>query len=208
MRKIALLTLCILSAHITSAQWIVTDWTNFFQSIINSAEQVYEGARTADAMLNNFEETKKIYEQGKEHLDRLKNVSTSVKSYRRVVDCVGIVGEIADKYVTNYNKMLRDENFNFRELNAIGNVYNRILQESGSTLAELELVINNGNFVMSDNERLERINQIHDQLEEYKIMTDAFTRRNIGLSVERSRKKKNTREVIEFYGRGNNQKNY
>ena len=49
-----------------SAQWTVFDPSNLVQSIINSTNEMVETSSTAATMLKNFEETARIYQQGKQ----------------------------------------------------------------------------------------------------------------------------------------------
>lgn len=60
----ALCLFCLLSAGRAHAQWVVTDPTNLAQGIINAAKNIVHTSSTASNMLNNFQETVKIYQQG------------------------------------------------------------------------------------------------------------------------------------------------
>lgn len=84
------------------AQWVVTDPSNLAQSIVNSVNEIVETSATAERMLSNFQETVKIYEQGKEYYDKLKAVHNLVKDARKVQQSVLLLGEISDIYVNNY----------------------------------------------------------------------------------------------------------
>lgn len=92
-----------------SAQWTVFDPSNLVQSIINSTNEMVETSSTAATMLKNFEETARIYQQGKQYYDKLKNVSNLVKNARKAQQCVLLVGEISDIYMDGYRRMLSDD---------------------------------------------------------------------------------------------------
>lgn len=51
-----------------------------------------------------FQETVKIYEQGKRYYDALKAVNNLVKDARKVQQTVLLVGEISDIYVNSFQK--------------------------------------------------------------------------------------------------------
>ena len=51
------------------AQFVVTDPINLAQGIINSVKNIVQTSTTASNMINNFQETKKIFDQGKEYYD-------------------------------------------------------------------------------------------------------------------------------------------
>lgn len=111
-----------------NAQWAVFDPSNFAQSIVNSANEIVQTSSTAQTMLGNFQETIKIYEQGRQYYDALKSVHDLVKSARKVQQTILLVGDISDIYVTNFNKMMGDKNFTVEELTAIAFGYNKLLQ--------------------------------------------------------------------------------
>lgn len=84
----------------------VIDPTNLAQSIVNSANEIVQTSTTAQNMWSNFQETVKIYEQGKAYYDALKSVHDLVKGARKVQQTILLVGDISDIYVTNFNTMM------------------------------------------------------------------------------------------------------
>ena len=65
--KIFILCLVALFVSQTSrAQWVVTDPGNLAQGIINATKNIVHTSSTASTMIQNFQETVKIYKQGKE----------------------------------------------------------------------------------------------------------------------------------------------
>ena len=65
---IMLFSLCLLLAGRANAQWVVTDPSNLAQGIVNTTKQIVQTSSTASNMIKNFQETVKIYEQGKKIL--------------------------------------------------------------------------------------------------------------------------------------------
>ena len=49
-------------------------------------------------MVKNFNEVKKVYEQGKEYYDKLNTVSNLVKDARKVQQTVLLVGDVSEMY--------------------------------------------------------------------------------------------------------------
>ena len=147
-QKIILLCLCLVcTGRSTYAQWVVSDPTNLAQGIVNSTKQVVEAAKNGQTMLQSFQETVKIYEQGKRYYDALKSVSNLVRSARKVQQCILLVGEISDIYVDGYRRMVGDENFTPVELAAIAAGYARIIEESAGELKELQDIVNPYGYV-------------------------------------------------------------
>lgn len=66
---IMLFTLCLLFVGKANAQWAVIDPANLAQGIINATKNIVQTSTTATNMVKNFQETVKVYEQGKKYYD-------------------------------------------------------------------------------------------------------------------------------------------
>ena len=186
-KRMIILFMALLSLSVTSkAQWAVIDPTNLAQSIVNSANEIVQTSTTAQNMWSNFQETVKIYEQGKAYYDALKSVHDLVKGARKVQQTILLVGDISDIYVTNFNTMMGDPNFTVEELSAMAFGYNRLLEESSNLLLDLKEVTTATGLSMTD--------------KEYKNLTWYYTRKNIGISYLRSKKKGDSQRVLALYG--------
>ncbi len=106
-----IICLCLLFAGRASAQWVVSDPGNLAQGIINASKNIIHTSKTATNMVSNFQETVKIYQQGKKYYDALKSVNNLVKDARKVQQTILMVGDITDIYVNSFQRMLRDGNF-------------------------------------------------------------------------------------------------
>lgn len=199
-KTIILLTALLSVFSSANAQWAVFDPSNFAQSIVNSANEIVQTSSTASNMVQNFQETVKIYEQGKRYYDALKSVHNLVKSARKVQQTILLVGDISDIYVNNFNRMMGDKNFTVEELTAISFGYNRLLQESSDLLLDLKEVTTSTGLSMTDKERLEIIDKIYRDVSDYKNLTWYYTRKNIGVSYLRSKKSGDSARVLALYG--------
>ena len=115
----------VLGGNMARAQWVVTDPGNLAQSIINMSDNIAHTSKTAVNTADNFAETVKIYEQAKKYYDQLKAVNNLIQDARKVRDIILMVGDVSDIYVTNFKKMMNDDNFSSRELDAIAFGYTR-----------------------------------------------------------------------------------
>ena len=67
-RRLALLLVgLLLGAGAARAQWVVSDPSNLAQGIVNSTNEMVHTSSTAQSMLQNFQQTVKIYEQNKKY---------------------------------------------------------------------------------------------------------------------------------------------
>ncbi|MDR1671744.1 MAG: DUF4141 domain-containing protein [Alistipes sp.] len=185
------------------AQWVVTDPINIATSIVNSANQIVQTSSTVANVIKNFKEVQKVYEQGKEYYDKLRAVNNLVKDAKKVRDAILLVGEIGDIYVKNYQKMLSDPHFRYEELVTISNGYTMLLSKSADMIKELKEVVNPTTMSMTDRERMEVINEVHDKLCNHRNLVNYYTRKNISVSYLRARKAGDTDRVMALYGNAN-----
>ena len=95
-----------------------------------------------------------MFEQGKKYYDALKSVHDVVKGGVKVSKSIGLVMEISEIYVDNYQKMLSDENYTPEELAAISSGYTMLIDESSDVLQDLKNVVNVTGMSLTDAERL------------------------------------------------------
>lgn len=202
MKRLILILCAALScfAYQAKAQWVVSDPTNLVQNIISATQ----GTSTAANMINNLQESIKIYKQGKEYYDALKSVHNFIKDARKVKRTIEMVSEITDIYVSGFNRMVSDPHFTVNELSAISTGYARMLEEGGALVVELKTVITGGNGLsLSDKERMDAIDQVYTRMVQYRNLTRYFTRKAISVSYIRSREKGDTDRVLALYGHPN-----
>ncbi|WP_336715529.1 DUF4141 domain-containing protein [Chryseobacterium mucoviscidosis] len=185
------------------AQFVVTDPANLASGILNSANEIVQTSSTVSNVIKNFNEVKKVYEQGKEYYDKLKAVNNLVKDARKVQQTVLLVGDVSEIYVNNFGKMLNDPNFNAQELTAIANGYSALLTESTELLKELKEIITANGLSMNDKERIDVIDRVYKEVKEYHNLVRYYTNKNISVSYLRAKKQNNTQRVLDLYGTSN-----
>lgn len=200
---ILLVSACLLLAGTAQAQWVVSDPGNLAQGIINASKNIIHTSKTAANMVNNFQETVKIYEQGKKYYDALKSVNNLVKDAVKVRNTILMIGEISDIYVSNFRLMLRDENYTPEELSAIAFGYTKLLEESNNVLKEMKEVVNITTLSMSDKERMDVVDRCYNNVRRYRNLVMYYTNKNISVSYLRSRKKNDMDRVLALYGSRN-----
>ncbi|TWI18826.1 DUF4141 domain-containing protein [Sphingobacterium siyangense] len=185
------------------AQWVVTDPTNLASGILNSANEIVQTSSTVSNVIKNFNEVKKVYEQGKEYYDKLQAINNLVKDARKVQQTVLLVGDVSEMYVTNFGKMMNDPNFKPQELVAIGNGYAALLNESTELLKELKQIITASSLSLNDKERMDIIDRVYKEVKDYHSLVRYYTNKNISVSYLRAKKKNDTQRVLELYGTAN-----
>ena len=192
--------LCLLFAGSASAQWVVSDPGNLAQGIINASKNIVHTSKTATNMVNNFQETAKIYQQGKKYYDALKSVNNLVKDARKVQQTILMVGDITDIYVNSFERMLSDPYFTPEELSAIALGYTKLLEESAHLLNDLKTVVNENGLSMNDKERMDIIDRCYTDMLQYRSLVQYYTNKNIGVSYLRAKKQNDIDRVMALYG--------
>ena len=185
------------------AQWVVTDPTNLASGILNSANEIVQTSSTVSNVIKNFNEVKKVYEQGKEYYDKLQAINNLVKDARKVQQTVLLVGDVSEMYVTNFGKMMNDPNFKPQELVAIGNGYSALLNESTELLKELKQIITASSLSLNDKERMDIIDRVYKEVKDYHSLVRYYTNKNISVSYLRAKKKNDAQRVLYLYGTAN-----
>jgi len=199
-RIILLFSARLLLAGTARAQWVVSDPGNLAQGIINASKNIIHTSKTATNMVSNFQETVKIYEQGKKYYDALKSVNNLVKDAVKVKNTILMIGEISDIYVTNFQLMLRDENYTPEELSAIAFGYTKLLEESNDVLKEMKDVVNITTLSMTDKERMDVVDRCYNRVRNYRNLVMYYTNKNISVSYLRAKKKNDMDRVLALYG--------
>lgn len=197
---LGLVAAALLCAVAARGQWVVSDPSNFAQGIVNSSNEVLQSAQSTQAMLQNFAETQKIYRQGKEYYDKLRAVNNLVRSARKVQECILIVGEISDMYVSNYGKMLADDNFSARELSTIASGYTQLLQRGANSLKDLQGIINPSTLSLTDKDRLDIVDRSHAELLHLRNLTSYYTRKMRSVALIRAYEKNDRKRALSLYG--------
>lgn len=190
----------LVSAGAARAQWVVSDPSNLAQGIVNSTQQIAEAAKNGQTMLQSFQETVKIYEQSKKYYDALKSVSNLVRSARKVQQCMLLVGEISDIYMDGYRRMVADENFSPVELGAIAVGYTKIIEDAAGALRELQDIVNPTDLSLTDKERIDVVERVYGVLRGHRDLARYYTRKQISISLLRSRERGNIDRILSLYG--------
>ena len=206
MKNSLITTIMVIALTISSlvkGQFVVTDPANLASGILNSANEIVQTSSTVSNVIKNFNEVKKVYEQGKEYYDKLKAVNNLVKDARKVQQTVLLVGDVSEMYVNNFGKMLNDPNFNAQELIAIANGYSTLLNESTELLKELKQIVTSTNLSLNDKERMDIIDRVYKEVKDYHNLVRYYTNKNISVSYLRAKKQNNTQRVLNLYGTAN-----
>ena len=110
-----------------------------------------------------------------------------------------MLGDITQCYVTSYRRMLADPGFTARELSAIASGYAMLMQQGADALKELQDIINPSDLSMTDKDRMDVVDKCHAELLRLRTLTTYYTRRTIGVALQRARARNETERFMSLY---------
>ena len=143
------------------------------------------------------EKQRSLYE---DYYQELWKVKSTIAYYQRIkeltVKQVGMVSE----YQRAWKLFQSDKHFKPDEIIQMQRVYAGILDASAKNLDQIMLVINPGKTQMSDQQRLEAINQAGDRLDENYDDLKQYNNQNMILSLHRSKDLNEVQTIKNYYG--------
>ncbi len=133
-------------------------------------------------------------------LDGLMQVSPTVRDYKRVADIIRYQGYLVKEYKAAYSRFRKDGNFKTDELQYLSRVYNRLFNGSMQNLDDLITVLTANKLRMSDDQRLEYIDDIFSDMEDKLEFLRHFNEKTTVLAIQRAREKKDISTLELIYG--------
>ena len=157
----------------------------------------YEIAQKGWATVENIKD-------GNFNLDRdffrsLKNVNPAIKNSAKVADIIAFQYYIIRDFKRIYNFCENNKSFTPEEIRYIAKVHTNMLFLCDASISELLNIIQAGKTEMTDGERIQRIDEIYEDMSDKCAFVKAFGNDAMSLSMERE---KEARE-IEIVGKNN-----
>lgn len=133
-------------------------------------------------------------------LDKLLQVSPSVRNYKRVADIIGYQSQIVKEYKAAFNRFKTSNLFNATEVGYMDGIYANLLNKSVQNLDELAMVITAGKLRMSDDERMAAIDRIYNDMGDKLSFLRSFNKGTNILAVQRGRESVDTKVSKQLNG--------
>jgi hypothetical protein len=130
----------------------------------------------------------------------LGKIKSAISNYKRIKDITLKQAALVSEYRQAWSLFRQDNHFNPQELNYIQQVYTGILDASVKNLDEIILVVSPTKTQMTDEQRLELINNASDHLDENYNDLHQFNNQGIQLSLQRSKELNDTQSIKKLYG--------
>lgn len=139
----------------------------------------------------------------KTFLDGLLQVSPEVRKYKKIADIANYQLALVKEYKNAIARFKQDGNFSRVELDYLASVYDNLFEESLNNLNDLTTVITANKLRMSDDERLEAIDNIYLDMQDKLLFLRHFNNNITILAIQRARDINDARTIEEMYGLGN-----
>jgi len=136
----------------------------------------------------------------RDFLDGLLQVSPAVKKYSKVADIIRVQLKLVKEAKDALAEFRGSMQFTVAEIEYLGNVYANLLKESLKMLDELAMVVTAGKLRMSDDQRLQAIDRIHDEVLEQYTFLNEFNNGTAILSLQREKEQMDIDLMRKIHG--------
>ncbi|KQX00736.1 hypothetical protein [Flavobacterium sp. Root420] len=198
MKKILILILTVsmtIVSHKTNAQ------SAEIQQLILNIEKLSQFKKILSDMKKGYEllsggyKTVKDMSEGnfslhKTFLDALMQVSPVVKNYKRVGDIINFQLLLMKESKNGLNRFVKSGNFSEKEISYFEKVYGNLLSQSLRNLDELTMVVTADKLRMSDDERLQAVDDIYLQMQDKLLFLRNLNATSNVLALQRAKEAK------------------
>lgn len=135
----------------------------------------------------------------KSFLDGLLQVSPTVKQYKRIAGIISLQLQLVKEYKSAYDRFKTNKWFTPTEIEHIGKVYGRLFKQSIQNLDALVNVVTANKLRMSDDERLNEIDQIFAGMQEKIVFLRQFNSNTSLLGIQRSKEQNDIDRMRQLY---------
>lgn len=135
-----------------------------------------------------------------EYYNSLKNVNPSIKKISKVEDIITIHSAIQDVYEALDADLEKSEMFNREEVEYIHRVFSRLLIDCADLMDVLTAITTSDKFEMKDNERLERIDALHIDMQDKYTFANHFNSVTMAIATYRTQSEKDLQMSLFLNG--------
>lgn len=132
-------------------------------------------------------------------MDGLMLVSPEVKKYYKIADIISYQKDIVSEYKSAFNRFKTSGTFNPGELDYMGKVYGQLFEQSVNNLDNLLTVITASQLRMSDDERLQAIDDIFADMQDKLQFLRSFNSQANILHLQRLKEKNDIQNLQKIY---------
>lgn len=208
MKRVRIIMICLLSlgysyhsiGQTAEAQQLLLNWEKLNQ-LKQILDNMYKGYKILDkgyTTIKNIAEGN--YTLHEAFIDGLMLVNPSIRNYKRIPLIIDYQKFLLKEYQRAYNRFRQDPNFKPDELEYLTNVYEFLFEASLRNIDELMMIITASKLSMSDDERMQAIDQIFFDMEDKMIFLRTFNNNTQLLAMQRARSMNDVKTLRQLYG--------
>jgi hypothetical protein len=133
------------------------------------------------------------------YFNSLKTVNPNIMRYPKLAAILSMQIGIINQHYSIIETSKGSGQFNAKELHYISKVYENLEDEAEKNLDELQLVITNGQMEMTDDERINEIDNIYISVQDKYSFSKSFSDRVKSLIEQRKHGRENEKGLKELY---------
>lgn len=168
-----------------------------FKQILSDLKKAYEILYGGYTTIKNISEGNFSLHQT--FLDGLLKVSPAVQKYKKVADIISLQLQLVKEYKAAFTRFKNNNWFRPEEIDYMGKVYSNLFKKSLQHLDDLVMVLTANQLRMSDDERLNRIDQIFSGMQDKMVFLRNFNSNTSILGIQRSKEKADVDIMQKIY---------
>lgn len=116
-----------------------------------------------------------------------------------MAEIISLQISIVEKYKSCYQKVQQSGYFNSKEVNYIYTVFTHLLNDCTSDISELIMLTTNGQLQLSDDERLQRIDQLFNDMQDKYAFKQSFSNETNLMALARLQDQSDMHKMSGFY---------
>lgn len=204
---VLLLFLTVLTQAQTFAEWFQQKKTqiNYLVQQI-AALQVYttyleKGYSIANNGLKIIGSIKKAdFNLHENYFSSLEKVNPQIKSYWKIADIISLQIKIVASLHSQLKRMNQSQQFTGDEMAYTSKVFGSLLNGCADIIDQLIVLTTDGRIKMKDDERIKRIDQLHDNIKNRYEFVQHFGRENTILGIQRTKEENDVNTSLGLFG--------
>jgi hypothetical protein len=116
-------------------------------------------------------------------------VNPEIRNWSKVADIVSWQINIVKSYKSNFKQIKASGQFSEPEMNYVLSVFSKLLDDCVAVIEMLADVLADGNYKMSDDERIKRIDVLYSSMQSNYKFCQQFSNNNIVMAMQRLKEK-------------------
>jgi hypothetical protein len=168
-----------------------------FKQILSDMKKGYDIVSKGYNTIKNISQG--TFDLHKAFLDGLLEVSPLVKKYKKVADIVSMQIQLVKEYKSAFKKFQGSKLFYVKEIDYISKVYSNLFNASLKNIDALVTVITANQLRMTDDERLNRIDDIYNEMQDKLVFLRHFNTNTSILALQKGKEGNDVTVMRKLY---------